>query len=110
MSDLRDLLVCRACRGTPYWRSDTSCAACSSAYRPQDGIPALVAEPAEGVTTRQVAWFEDCSFRAGHGRIDFAYHLLRAVWFRVVVDLRIQELEHGLAAGLMTPDLASRAR
>lgn len=52
-------------------------------------------------------------FRAGFldGRNGFAYHLLQALWFRLIVDLRIQELERELAAGLLTlDDLASRAR
>jgi SAM-dependent methyltransferase len=59
LRDLRDLLVCPACHGTLVWGAEISCAACSSQYGLQDGIPVLVAQPADGVKARQAAWFDE---------------------------------------------------
>jgi glycosyltransferase involved in cell wall biosynthesis len=43
------------------------------------------------------------------GRNGFTYHVLQALWFRLVVDLRIQEIERSVAAGRVSVDeLGSR--
>lgn len=51
--------------------------------------------------------------RAGFldGRIGLVYHVLQALWFRLLIDIRISELEAELRAGKVTLDeLEQRAR
>jgi glycosyltransferase involved in cell wall biosynthesis len=43
------------------------------------------------------------------GRIGFAYHALQAFWFRLIVDLRIQELEQALDSHTLLIEELARA-
>lgn len=49
--------------------------------------------------------------RAGFldGRIGLVYHVLHGLWFRLLIDIRIEEIETGLRAGRITVDDLERA-
>ena len=91
MTELRELLVCPACRGCFDWGDDARCTVCGAVYSIRDGLPDLVAA-ADDHKREQAAFFDeeaddDYEIERPYGTPSFYRWLLEEKLRRSVVGL-----------------------
>ena len=91
MTELRELLVCPACRGRLDWRAEVHCTVCGAAYAAGDDVPVVVAA-ADEHKREQAAFFdeeadEEYEIERPHGTPPFYRWLLEEKLRRSVAGL-----------------------